>query len=147
MSLFERLEIHVQKKCPPGFHKNRKTGKCERIRIDVRPREDTSLYARLMEAPDCGDRMRDNYRPDAKQLEKTKYTANRMSDNARALKAALMCREKKNIDRLMTQMGKDLVSIKNALNSKEGKRALDYEADLMNPKRKVKARELVRSSR
>jgi 2'-5' RNA ligase len=38
MSLFERLEILVQKKCPPGFHKNKKTGKCERIKMTVRPR-------------------------------------------------------------------------------------------------------------
>ena len=280
MSLLER--IMVQKKCPPGFHKNPKTGRCERIRITVKPRteeisgtpylgifltkqsqaklkkalppafgnksgnhltiqfapgedalekfqkkigkkvtlvathliqtdsyqairikdtvktergfphitiswkdgsspkkgnramkenkgtaiqpwlklegvydtwprtiSESSLFDRLMEAPDCGDRMRNMHRPDVKALERTRGTTERMSDNARALGGALQCREKKRIDALMTQMGKDLVSIKNAINSPEGKRALDYEHSLMHPKKakaKVK-REPVRPRR
>lgn len=43
-----KMPIRIQKKCPPGFRKNRKTGKCERIRISIRPREDVSLYNRVV---------------------------------------------------------------------------------------------------
>jgi hypothetical protein len=43
VSLYERvvteaLRISVQKKCPVGFRKNRKTGRCERLRVRVKLR-------------------------------------------------------------------------------------------------------------
>lgn len=110
-----------------------------------------SLYERIVEEKkvNCGDRMRNQFRPDAKGMERSQRTAARMSDNASSLKSALMCRDKEKIDQLMTQMGKDLVDIKNAINSKQGRRALDYEQWIMFPERRAKKvkREPARSNR
>lgn len=90
----------------------------------------------LFERVGCHDRMRDHYRPVIPGDAKTQATADRMSDLAGGLKAALMCREKDEVDRYMTLLGKALTDIKNTINSKEARRAFDYEQWIMFPERR-----------
>jgi hypothetical protein len=80
--------------------------------------------------------MRDRFRPDVPGENKTQATAARMGDLARGLKSALMCREKGEVDRYMTLLGKALVDVKNLINSKPAKRAFDYEKKIEFPERR-----------
>jgi hypothetical protein len=59
-----------------------------------------------------------------------------MSDLSRSLKSALACRDKDDIDKYMTYLGKALVDIKNTINSKPARKAFDYEKSITFPERR-----------
>lgn len=102
----------------------------------------------LFERVGCHDRMRDAYRPDIPGEKQTQSTAERMGDLARGLKSALMCREKGEVDKYMTLLGKALTDVKNTINSKAARKAFDYEKDIEFPERrklKTVAREKVQA--
>lgn len=97
---------------------------------------ETLMLEGLFEKVGCHDRVRDQYRPDIPDDKKIQATAARMSDLASGLKSALMCREKGEVDRYMTLLGKALTDVKNTINSKAARRAFDYEQGIMFPERR-----------
>jgi len=98
--------------------------------------ESVSLFERVEKEIQCHDRMRRSYRPDIPGMSKTRATAERMSDLARGLGSALLCREKDEIDVYMTAIGKALVDVKNLINSKPAKIAFDAETAMRFPERR-----------
>jgi hypothetical protein len=80
----------------------------------------------------CGDRMRDNYRPDS-PTDKMRPEAARVALLGNSLKSALMCRDVADITKYLKLLSGALDGIKKAVSSPKAQRALDYEQKIKCP--------------
>jgi len=81
----------------------------------------------------CGDRLRDNFRPDS-PTDKARNEAQRIALLGNSLRSALLCRDVGDITKYLKLLSGALAGIKKTVASPKSQRALDYEQKVKCPK-------------
>lgn len=82
--------------------------------------------------PSCHDRVRHHNK--VPQLDKAHSEAGRIATVAGALRSAIMCREKDEVDRFMGLLIGAIANLKREINSQPARAAFDWERKILNPK-------------